>query len=126
MHRTLKPENERRLVELITRMIADLHGRASVGPADVARRFDAENWKRWMEDVKSVAHRLASEGVLEVTRHGKPVTTWPWRGVIRLRRVQPPSALETGPVAADPEATAGGDHDPTADTDHDAAAGADD
>ena len=94
MHRTLKPENERKLTELLTTMIGELRGKASIGPADVARRFDADNWKRWMEDVKALAHRLSEAGALEVTRHGKPITTWPWRGVIRFRRVQPATGAE--------------------------------
>lgn len=93
MYRTLKPENEKRLTELLTAMIGELHGRASIGPADVARRFDGENWKRWMEDVKEIARRLAEQKALEVTRHGKPITTWPWRGVIRFRRVQPTTGM---------------------------------
>ncbi|MBI5365076.1 MAG: DUF3253 domain-containing protein [Planctomycetes bacterium] len=101
MHRTLKPENEKKLTELLTTMIGELKGRASIGPADVARRHGGENWKRWMEDVKEIARRLAESGALEVTRHGKPVTTWPWRGVIRFRRVQPASGTAEGANASD-------------------------
>lgn len=98
MYRTIKPENEARLVALLTAMIGELHGRATIGPADVARRFDGEHWKRWMEDVKEVARRLAELGTLEVVRHGKPVTAWPWRGVIRFRRPAAGGAAPTGPL----------------------------
>jgi len=81
----LTPEIEQRLRALILEMMRELRGRASIGPADVAQKFHSESWKRWMDTVKEVARRLAAEGVIEVTRHGKPVTDWPWRGVIRFR-----------------------------------------
>jgi hypothetical protein len=38
-----------------------------------------------MDSVKVVARNLAQEGSIEVTRHGKPITVWPWRGVVRFR-----------------------------------------
>ena len=81
----LTPEIEVRLRALILEMMRDVRGRGSIGPADVAQRFHAEQWKRWMDTVKEVARRLAETGEIEVTRHGKPVTEWPWRGVIRFR-----------------------------------------
>ena len=81
----LTPKIEERLRSLILEMLSELSGRASIGPADVARRYHPGQWKRWMDSVKEVARRLADEGAIEVTRHEKPITVWPWRGVVRYR-----------------------------------------
>ena len=98
----LTPEIEQRLRALIVEMIESKRGRASIGPADVARRFDAEHWKRWMDSVKEIARRLATEGVIQVTRHGKPIEAWPWRGVVRFRARSEAGAGEAG--LAEPDA----------------------
>ncbi len=81
----LTPEIEKRMRALILDMMREVRGRASIGPADVAQRYHPEQWRKWMDSVKEVARRLAESGAIEVTRHGKPVTEWPWRGVIRFR-----------------------------------------
>ncbi len=81
----LTPKIEAQLRAITLELLREKRGRASIGPADVARRFKPDGWKSWMDSVKEVARRLADEGAIEVTRHGKPITTWPWRGVIRLR-----------------------------------------
>lgn len=82
---TLKPEIEKELRALLVEMTRPEHGHYTIGPADVARRFGGDGWKRWMDGVKEVARQLALEGAIEVTRHGKPIETWPWRGVVRFR-----------------------------------------
>lgn len=99
----LTPEIEQRLSALIVDMLAQKRGRASIGPADVARRFDAEHWKRWMDTVKEVARRLAMSGTIQVTRHGKPIEGWPWRGVVRFRAGGAPDADSTEETADDSE-----------------------
>jgi hypothetical protein len=81
----LTPKIEAQLRAITLELLREKRGRASIGPADVARRFKADGWQRWMDTVKEVARRLADEGAIEVTRHGKPVAGWPWRGVIRFR-----------------------------------------
>ena len=85
MSSMLTPDIERRMTEIITEMVRGKRPGATIGPADVARRFDGEGWKRWMDSVKEVARRMAATGAIEVTRHGAPVEGWPWRGVIRFR-----------------------------------------
>lgn len=70
---------------------------ASIDPSAVARALDPEHWKKWMDPVRRVARALAERGTIEVTRHGKPVGEWPWRGVIRLRKPRSKAA------APDPE-----------------------
>ena len=81
----LTPKIEKELRAITLELLREKRGRASIGPADIARRYKPDDWSRWMDTVKEVARRLADEGKLEVTRHGKPITTWPWRGVTRFR-----------------------------------------
>ena len=81
----LTPKIEAQLRAITLELLREKRGRASIGPADVARQFKADGWKSWMDSVKEVARRLAAEGAIEVTRHGKPIQTWPWRGVVRFR-----------------------------------------
>jgi hypothetical protein len=81
----LTPKIEQRLRALALELLREKRGRASIGPADVARAYHADDWKRWMDSVKEVARKLAEEGAIEVARHGKPIGGWPWRGVVRFR-----------------------------------------
>ncbi len=81
----LTPKIETELRAITLELLREKRGRASIGPADIARRFKSVGWQRWMDTVKEVARKLADEGALEVTRHGKPLATWPWRGVVRFR-----------------------------------------
>ena len=81
----LTPKIEKELRAITLELLREKRGRASIGPADIARRFKPDDWSRWMDTVKEVARRLGDEGKLEVTRHGKPITAWPWRGVTRFR-----------------------------------------
>lgn len=80
----LTPKIETELRAITLELLREKRGRDSIGPADVARKFRGDDWQRWMDTVKEVARRLAEEGAIEATRHGKP-TQWPWRGVIRFR-----------------------------------------
>jgi hypothetical protein len=102
----LTPKIEAQLRAITLELLAEKRGRASIGPADVARRFKASGWQRWMDTVKEVARKLVEEGVIEATRHGKPVA-WPWRGVIRFRN----------PLAAGAEQVLEGDADADSDAD---------
>jgi len=88
----LTPKIEAQLRAITLELLREKRGRASIGPADVARQFKADGWKSWMDSVKEVARRLAAEGAIEVTRHGKPIQTWPWRGVIRFRNPVAPGS----------------------------------
>lgn len=89
----LSQETERRLGDLILAMLRDKPARAAIGPADVARRAGDEDWKRWMERVREVARRMHARGEIEVTRHGRPVEGWPWRGVVRFRMPREPARV---------------------------------
>ena len=76
---------------------------ATIDPSAVARALDPEWPRRLMASVREVARAMAARGELLVTRHGKPVTEWPWRGVVRLR-----AAPAGGAPAEDPPITAPG------------------
>jgi hypothetical protein len=97
----LTPKIETELRAITLELLREKRGRASIGPADIARRFKPDDWSRWMDTVKEVARRLADEGKLEVTRHGKPITTWPWRGVIRFRNPLAKGAEPAGESESD-------------------------
>jgi len=97
----LTPKIEARLRELTLELLRTKRGRASIGPADVARAYNPEKWKSWMDSVKEIARRLADEGAIEVTRHGKPIATWPWRGVIRFRNPLAKDAEPAGESESD-------------------------
>jgi len=78
----LTPKIEAQLRAITLELLREKRGRASIGPADVARSFKADGWKSWMDSVKEVARKLADEG-------------WPWRGVVRFRN----------PLAADAQSS---------------------
>lgn len=63
----------------------------SVCPSEVARRVDAEAWRRVLPQVRSAAVGLARAGRLEILRHNKPVDPNAFRGVYRLRLPVPPA-----------------------------------
>ncbi len=73
---------------------------ATIDPSAIARALDPEWPRHLMATVREVARQMAERGELVVTRHGKPVTEWPWRGVIRLRAVMP-GGVKPGASAAD-------------------------
>jgi hypothetical protein len=106
-------DGEQRIRAAVLELLRERKGRASIGPADVARRIDPDGWKRWMERVKETARRMAAEGTIEVTRHGKPVDAWPWRGVVRFRNPVAHAPLADATDAAD--AASGADEGDTTD-----------
>ncbi len=58
----------------------------SVTPEAVARTIDPKDWRRRLAEVRSASMRLAREGRLVITRHGKPVDPDGFKGVYRLKR----------------------------------------
>ena len=107
----LTPKIEAQLRAITLELLAEKRGRASIGPADIARRFKSDGWQRWMDTVKEVARKLVEEGAIEATRHGKPVAGWPWRGVIRFRNPIGTGAAPTIESEAEAETDADADAD---------------
>jgi hypothetical protein len=62
----------------------------SISPEQAARAADPEGtWLRLMPVVRRVAVRLAAEGRIVITRKGKPVDPGAFKGVYRLKAIQP-------------------------------------
>ena len=61
---------------------------ATICPSEVARALvtDGQRWRELMPRVRQVAHRLARDDRLEVTRGGVPVDALAGGGPIRLGR----------------------------------------
>ncbi len=53
-------------------------------PSEAARRVDAQDWRRHLGLVRSMAADLADEGHLQGFRKGKPIDLRTVKGVIRL------------------------------------------
>lgn len=70
--------------------ILDLLGRrragATICPSEAARLCDADEWRAFMDPVRSAAQELAETGIIQVTQQGSPVNIDAARGPIRLQR----------------------------------------
>ena len=79
-------------------LLAARRGGATICPSEVARALatDAGAWRALMPQVRQVAHDLAQQGRLRVTRRGVQVDATGPGGPIRLGRPVPPEA-GTGP-----------------------------
>jgi hypothetical protein len=61
---------------------------SSICPSDVARVLaDDDHWRGLMDDVRSVAGRLAQQGRVRITQGEKTVDIETVRGPIRIRRI---------------------------------------
>ena len=70
-------------------LLAELPPGKSVAPDTVAKAIDAESWRRLLPQVRSTAVGLARQGKLVITRHGKPADPDSFKGVYRLRLLDP-------------------------------------
>ena len=75
----------RSIEDVIFELLADLPEGKSVSPEEVARKVDAEAWRRVLPQVRSTAIGLARQERLVITRHGKPADPDSFKGVYRLR-----------------------------------------
>lgn len=69
----------------------------SVSPSDAARAIagkDEKEWRLLMKPIRSVAVKMAKEGLVAIIRKGKPVDPKEFRGVYRIA-VLPLKATET-------------------------------
>lgn len=76
-----------RIAALVIALCAERGPDRSICPSEIARRMtgDDGDWRRLMEDVRTVAAELAAAGHIEMTRRGVPVQPGEGRGPIRLR-----------------------------------------
>ena len=57
----------------------------TICPSEVARAVDPLHWRPLMDKTRAAAARLADQGVILITQHGKPVDPLQARGPIRLK-----------------------------------------
>ena len=71
--------------ESILRICNDRGDQKTACPSEVARAIQPDGWRDLMNDVRSVAADLASEGLIDVMQGGEVVDISVTRGPIRLR-----------------------------------------
>ncbi len=76
-----------RIATLVMALCVERGPDRSICPSEVARRMtgDDGDWRRLMPDVRAVAHEMAADRRIEITRRGVPVQPGVGRGPIRLR-----------------------------------------
>ena len=77
---------DRRLVQVIDRLLDDRRPGATICPSEAARALDPEAWRELMPAARAAAGRLADAGTAEVTQGGKVVDVTTARGPVRIRR----------------------------------------
>lgn len=80
---------ERRLEQVIDRLLDGRRPGASICPSDAARDLDPEGWRDLMPAARAAAGRMAAEGSVEVTQGGAVVDVAAARGPVRIRRPLP-------------------------------------
>ena len=70
---------------VILEVLGKLPAGKSASSEEVARAADNDNWRRLTGHVRSTARRLARQGKIVITRHGKPADPEKFKGVYRLR-----------------------------------------
>jgi Protein of unknown function (DUF3253) len=58
----------------------------TICPSEAARQLDPTNWQTLMPLAQAAARRLANQGNIVITQHGKIVDPFQTKGPIRLRR----------------------------------------
>ena len=79
---------ERRLEQVIGRLLDGRRPGASICPSDAARDLDPECWRDLMPAARAAAGRMAAAGSVEVTQAGAVVAVATARGPVRIRRPQ--------------------------------------
>ena len=77
---------ERRLEQVIDRLLVGRRPGASICPSDAARDLDPERWRDLMPAARAAAGRMAAAGSVEVTQGGAVVDVATARGPVRVRR----------------------------------------
>ncbi|MEM9838149.1 MAG: DUF3253 domain-containing protein [Pseudomonadota bacterium] len=64
----------------------------SICPSEAARRLAGDGeWRPLMSTIRQAGRELAAEGLIEVTKKGKPVDPETVKGVIRFRFKEKPA-----------------------------------
>ena len=78
---------DRRLEQVIDRLLDARRPGASICPSDAARDLDPAGWRDLMPAARAAAGRLAAAGQVEVTQRGEVVDVATARGPVRVRRL---------------------------------------
>jgi hypothetical protein len=79
----------------------------SIEPADVAKVVQPEQWQRMLPRVRTTALGLMRQGRLVITKKGKIVDPYSFKGVIRLRLPTPEEAEQLAQARPPAEDEAG-------------------
>ncbi len=78
------------IAEAVLGLLARRPPGATICPSEAARALAPQDWRALMPRVRAVAATLALAGRLQILQGGRPVAAQgPWRGPIRLGRLQP-------------------------------------
>jgi Protein of unknown function (DUF3253) len=77
---------DRRLEQVIDRLLDARRPDASICPSDAARALDSDGWRELMPAARAAAGRMAADGTVEVTQGGVVVDVATARGPVRIRR----------------------------------------
>ena len=71
----------------LDRLLGDRARGASVCPSEVARAAEAQDWRKYLDEVRAVARHLARQGAIQITQRGRAIDPdADVRGAIRLSR----------------------------------------
>ncbi|GGC98967.1 DUF3253 domain-containing protein [Aquisalinus flavus] len=71
--------------DAILTLLAQRDPGKSICPSEAAKALAPDNWQPEMHRVREAGRALSDEGLIEVTRKGKPVDPHTVKGVIRYR-----------------------------------------
>ena len=71
--------------DAIFALLAEAGPGKTIDPAAVAKALEPEAWRRKLPQVRNEAVGLARQGLLVITRHGKPADPEAFKGVYRLK-----------------------------------------
>jgi hypothetical protein len=77
---------DRRLEQVIARLLDARRPESSICPSDAARALDSDGWRDLMPAARAAAGRMAADGAVEVTQGGVVVDVATARGPVRIRR----------------------------------------
>jgi cystathionine gamma-synthase len=85
---SIKDPSDAELTATLLRLLGGAGEGKSICPSEVSRLLlgEAGPWRSHLKRVRSLATKLAAQGVVVILRHGQPAGDGPVKGVIRLAR----------------------------------------
>lgn len=79
---------EKQISETILATAKDRGPNKSTCPSEIARMLYPEKWRRYMEEVRSIAVQLRDQGKVLITQKGTVIETDNFKGPIRIKIVE--------------------------------------